>query len=58
MVKNVSSNQEMQVQSLGQDDPLEKEMATYFSTLVWEIPWTGESSGLQSRGHKETGLSD
>ena len=50
MVKNVSSNQEMQVQSLGQDDPLEKEMATYFSTLVWEIPWTEEFGRLQSMG--------
>jgi len=50
VVKNVSSNQEMQVQSLGQDDPLEKEMATYFSTLVWEIPWTEEFGRLQSMG--------
>ena len=35
--------QEMQVQSLGQEDPLEKEMATHSSVLVWEIPWTEEA---------------
>ena len=34
--------QEMQVQSLGQEDPLEEEMATHSSILVWRIPWTGE----------------
>ena len=37
----------MQVQFLGQEDPLEKEMATHTSTLAWEIPWTGEPGGLQ-----------
>ena len=42
--------QETQVQSLGQDDPLEKEMATHFSTLAWKIPWTEEPGGLQSMG--------
>jgi len=41
--------QEMQVQSLGQEDPLEKEMATHSSTLAWRIPWT-EKPGLQSMG--------
>ena len=40
----------MQVQSLGQEDPLEKEMATHSSILVWEIPWTEEPGGLQSMG--------
>ena len=40
--------QEMQVQSLGQEDPLEKEMATYSSILAWEIPWTVEPGRLQS----------
>ena len=40
--------QEMQFQSLGQEDPLEKEMATHSSILAWEIPWTEESSRLQS----------
>ena len=40
--------QEMQVQSLGWEDPLEKEMANHSSILAWEIPWTEEPSGLQS----------
>jgi len=40
--------QEMQVWSLGQEDPLEKEMATYSSILAWEIPWTEEPGGLHS----------
>ena len=39
---------ETQVQSLGGEDPLEKEMATHSSILVWEIPWTEEPGGLQS----------
>ena len=42
--------QEAQVQSLGQQDPLEKEMATHSSTLAWEIPWREEPSGLPSVG--------
>ena len=45
--------QETQVQSLDQEDPLEKEMATHFSTLAWEIPWTEEPGGLQSMGLQE-----
>ena len=40
----------IQVQSLGQEDPLEKEMATHSSILAWRIPWTEEPSGLQSMG--------
>ena len=40
--------QETQVQSLGQEDPLEKEMATHSSVFAWEIPWTEEPGGLQS----------
>ena len=40
--------QETQVQSLGQEDPLEKEMATHSSVLAWEIPWVEELVGLQS----------
>ena len=39
--------QEMRVPSLGQEDPLEKEMATHSSILAWEIPWTVEPGGLQ-----------
>ena len=50
MVKNLPAVQETQVQSLGQKDPLEKEMATYSSILAWKIPWTEEFSGLQSMG--------
>ena len=42
--------QETQVQSLVQEDPLEKEMATYSSILSWEIPWTEEPGGLLSIG--------
>ena len=40
--------QETQVQSLGREDPLEKEMAIHFSNLAWEIPWTEAPGGLQS----------
>ena len=47
MVKNL---QETQVLSLGQEDLLEEEMATHSSILVWRIPWTEESGGLQSMG--------
>ena len=43
-------SQERQVQSLGREDPLEKEMATHSSILVWKIPWTEEPGGLQSMG--------
>ena len=39
--------QETQIQSLGWEDPLEKEMATCFSILAWEIPWTEEPGGLE-----------
>ena len=47
------------VQSLGQEDPLEKGMATHSSTLAWRIPWTEEPSGLQSVGTQSwTRLSD
>ena len=42
--------QETQVQSLGQEDPLEKEITTHSSILAWEIPWTEEPGGLQSKG--------
>ena len=50
MVKNPPAMQETQVQSLGQEDPLEKEMATHSSILAWRIPWTEEPSGLQPMG--------
>ena len=44
--------QERQIRSLGQEDPLEKKMATHCSILAWEIPWTEEPGGLQSMGVK------
>ena len=50
MAKNPPAKQKTQVQSLGQEDPLEKEMATHASFLAWEIPWTEEPGGLQSMG--------
>ena len=50
MVKHLSTMQETQVRSLGQEDLLEKEMATHSSTLAWKIPWTQEPGGLQSMG--------
>ena len=49
-VKNLPAMQQIRVQSLGQEDPLEKEMATHSSTLAWEIPWTEEPGKLQSMG--------
>ena len=48
--KNPPAKQETQVQCLGQEDPLEMEMATYSSILAWEIPWTERPGGLQSVG--------
>ena len=50
LVKNLPAMQETWVRSLGQEDPLEKEMANYSSILAWKIPWTEESGGLQSMG--------
>ena len=46
----MQETQEMQVQSLGWEEPLVKGMATYFSILAWTIPWTEEPGGLQSMG--------
>ena len=54
MVKNPLAKQETQVQSLGQEDPPEKGMATHSSILAWEIPWTEEPGGLQSMGFQES----
>ena len=52
--------QEMQVQFLDKEDPMEKEMATHSNVLAWEIPWTEELGGLQSMGlqKNQTLLSD
>ena len=50
MVNYLPAMRETWVRSLGQEDPLEKEMATHSSILAWKIPWTEESGGLQSIG--------
>ena len=50
MVKNLPAIQETWVQSLGQEDPLEKGIATHSSILAWEIPWTEEPGKLESMG--------
>ena len=50
MVENLPAKLEMWVQSLGREDPLEKEMATHSSMLPWRIPWTEELGGLLSVG--------
>ena len=53
MAKNLPANAEMPetwVQSLGQEDPLGKDMATHSSILAYKIPWTEEPSGLESMG--------
>ena len=55
MVKNLPAMQEIQDQSLGQEDPLEGEMATHFSILAWRILWTEEPGGLQSMGLQGVG---
>ena len=52
-VKNLPSMQETRVLSLGQEDPLEKDMATHPSILAWEIPWVEEPGRLQSMGSQE-----
>ena len=53
MVKSLPAMWETRVQSLGQKDPLGKEMATYSSILAWEIPWMGEPGGYSPWGPKE-----
>ena len=55
MVKRLPVMQEAQIQSLGQEDLLEKEMATHSSILAWKIPWTEEPSRLQSMGSQRVG---
>ena len=54
LVTNLPAMQETQFQSLGQEDPPEKEMAIHSSNLAWEIPLTEEPGGSSSRGHKES----
>ena len=55
MVKNLPAMQETRVPTLGQKDPLEKEMATHFTILAWRTPWTEEPGGLQSMGSQRVG---
>ena len=50
MVKSLPAMQETQVPSLGQEDPLEKELVTHFSILTWKIPWMEEPGGLHPMG--------
>ena len=54
-VKRLPARQKTWVQSLGQEDPLEKEMAPHSSTLAWKIPWTEEPGRLQSMGSLRVG---
>ena len=53
--KAFAYKQEIQVRSLGQEEPLEKEIATHSSTLAWKIPWTEEPGRLQSMGVAKNG---
>ena len=55
MVKNLPAVQETQVQSLGQEEPLEKEKATHSSILAWRIPWAKEPGRIQSMGLQRVG---
>ena len=55
-VKNLPAVQETQIQFLGQEDALKKEMATHSSILAWEIPWAEKPGGLQSMGSQESDL--
>ena len=48
----------MKIPSLGQEDPLEKGMTTHSSILAWRIPWTEEPDRIQSRGHKESDMTE
>ena len=52
----MQETQEKQVQSLGQEDPLKKDMATHSSILAWRIPWTEEPGGLQCMGSQESDM--
>ena len=55
MVQSLPAMRETQVQSLGGEDPLEKEMAIHSSILAWRIPWTEEPGGLQAMGSERIG---
>ena len=60
LVKSLPAIWETRVQSLGREDPLEKEMATYSSILAWRIPWTEEHGGLHARPwcHKDSDMTE
>ena len=58
MVKHLPTMQETQVQSLGQEDLLEKEMATHSSILAWKIPWMESLVGNSPWGHKESDMTE
>ena len=55
MLKNLPAMQVTRVQSLGQEEPLEKRIATYSGILAWRIPWTEEPGGLQFMGSQRVG---
>ena len=55
MVKRLPAMRETQLQSLGWEDSLEKEMSTHYSTLAWKIPWTEKPGRLQSMGLQRVG---
>ena len=57
MVKHLPAMWETQVQSLGWEDPLKKEMATHSTTLAWKIPWTEDLVGYSPWGHIESDMS-
>ena len=57
-VESLSAMQETRVQFLGQEDPLEKEMATHSGILAWRIPWTEEPNRLQSMGLQESDMTE
>ena len=54
-VRNLPTVREIQVQSLGWEDPLKKELATHSSILAWRMPWTEDPGGLQSMGSQAVG---
>ena len=54
----MQETQETRVRSLGQEDPLEEEMATHSSILAWKIPWTEEPGGLQSTGSQGSNMAE
>ena len=58
MVENLSAMQESHVQSLGREDPLEKETVAHSGILAWRIPWTEEPCRLQSMGSQESDMTE